>query len=101
LQSSHVELFVAATKESPTVASLDHFRHELRSQLGKATIRGTADVVISTGDLCVAVVRHPSPQDRIYCNDVMRSEMKQPGDAILVESEDVGLTVHYRLPRSL
>jgi hypothetical protein len=86
----------------PTMVSADHFAHELRAQLNRATKHGSIDIVIKSGELYRSVGGYPGSMHGMpACCDAMRSEMK-PGDILLVEqASGPGMTVRYRLPRPL
>jgi hypothetical protein len=80
------------------LVSIDHFAHELLSQLKNATEQGSTDVVISSSELCKSI-RDASRWTQACCA-AMQAEVK-PGDIVLVEQEsNSGMTVRYRLPRS-
>jgi hypothetical protein len=79
------------------MVSIDHFVHELRMQIGRATVSGATDVLINSLDLCGSIPKG------IYaaqsCCDAMQGEMK-PGDVLLIErTHSAGMTVRYLLPR--
>jgi hypothetical protein len=78
------------------MVSADHFAHELRALFKKAAARRATSVVITSGELyqLVGGSTHGMPA----CCEAMRGEMK-PGDILLVESDGVGMTVCYELPR--
>jgi hypothetical protein len=80
------------------MVSADHFAHELRTQLNRATKHGSIDIVISSGELYRSVGGYPGSLRMPACCDAMRSEMK-PGDVLLVEqASGPRMTVRYRLP---
>jgi UDP-N-acetylmuramyl pentapeptide synthase len=81
------------------LVSIDHFAHELISQLRSADAQGATTVVITSGELCKAI-RNASRSTQACC-DAMQAEV-MPGDVVLVEQDSgSGMTVRYRLPRTL
>jgi hypothetical protein len=82
------------------MVSYDHFRQELRVQLGRASTRGAIDVLVSAGDLFDSVLKGARPDLGMgYCCDAMRDEMESR-DILLVErSNGSGMTVRFMLPR--
>jgi hypothetical protein len=85
-----------ATSGAPLV-SIDHFAHELISQLRSATERGATTVVITCGELCKSI--RDAGRWTQACCDAMQAEIK-PDDVVLVEQgSGSGMTVIYRLPR--
>ena len=81
------------------MVSADHFAHKLRAQFKKAAARRATSVVVTSGELYQLLGGYPgSTHGMPACCDAMRAEMK-PGDILLVESNGVGLTVCYQLPR--
>jgi hypothetical protein len=84
----------------PTMVSADHFAHELREQLNRATKQGSIDIVINSGELYRSLGGYPGSMHGMpACCDAMRSKMK-PGDVLLVEqASGPRITVRYRLPR--
>jgi hypothetical protein len=82
------------------MVSADHFAQELRAQLKKAAAQHASSVVITSGELYKLLGGYPgSTHGMPACCEAMRSEMKL-GDILLVESNGVGMTVCYQLPRS-
>ena len=81
--------------------SVEHFREELRAQMGRATRRGLLDVLINSGELHRSLGGYPgSRQGMPLCCDAMQAEMK-PGDTLLIErANGAGMTVRYLLPRT-
>jgi hypothetical protein len=75
------------------MVSFDHYAHELRAQLVRATERGDTRVVIDAGNL------HHSLSNRYElsaeCWGAMEAAMGE-GDKI----EMMGLSICYQLPRS-
>ena len=80
------------------MVSVDHFAHELRSQLRSAFSQGATSILITSGDLCKSVRTGSAYMDA--CCEAMQREL-QPND-ILVRDKDsgAGMSVRYRLPRS-
>ena len=83
------------------MVSYDHFRQELRVQLGHAAARGDLDLLVCAGELFDSVPKGTRPDLGMgYCCDAMRDEMA-PGEIVLVErSNGSGMTVRFMLPRS-
>lgn len=83
------------------VVSIDHFRQELRAQMGRALISGAANVLINAPALYQSLGGYPgSSHGMPSCCDAMEQEMK-PGDLLLVErTSQAGMTVRYLLPRA-
>jgi hypothetical protein len=83
--------------EGAAMASRDHFQQELRAQIERAIKRGAEQLIVSSGELLVAVGGRPDPKHQMqYCCDVMREEMKA-GDT----GKGAGLTICYLLSRRL
>jgi hypothetical protein len=75
-----------------------HFRHELRAQLAQAGKVGLIDVVINSGELCRSINNGSSWS--AFCCDAMQAEIK-PGDTLVLDQTNgVGMTVRYLLPRT-
>ena len=83
------------------MVSIDHFKHELVAQMGRAFESGAANVLINAPALHRSVGGRPgSSHGMPACCDAMEQEMK-PGDLLLVErSSKAGMTVRYFLPRT-
>jgi hypothetical protein len=83
-----------------SMASYDHFRQELRAQMGRATERGAIDMLVTSGELFDALPKGIRPDLGIgFCCDAMRDEMVS-GDVVLLERENgSGMTVRFMLPR--
>jgi hypothetical protein len=82
------------------MASYDHFRHELRAQMGRATERGAIDVLVTSRELFDSLPKGSRPDLGVgYCSDAMRDEMVG-GDVMVLEHEHgSGMTVRFMLPR--
>lgn len=82
------------------MVSVDHFRQELRAQMGRAFQSGAATVLINAPDLHHSCGGYPgSSHGMPFCCDAMQEEMK-PGDLLLIErTSQAGMTVRYFLPR--
>jgi hypothetical protein len=78
--------------------STDHFRQELRAQLGRAATQGHIDILVNSGELCRTIPRGSSWS--ISCCDAMQAEFKLGDTLILDRSNRAGMTVRYRLPRN-
>jgi len=82
------------------MVSVDHFRQELRAQMGRATARGAIDVLVSSGELHRSLGQYlGSAHGLPSCCEAMQAEIK-PSDILLVEKTNgAGMTVRYLLPR--
>jgi hypothetical protein len=79
------------------MVSMDHFRHELLTQLAEAATNGRLEILVNSQELCRSI-RNGSSWSSACCN-VMESEMKL-GDMIIGErANGTGMTVRYLLPR--
>jgi hypothetical protein len=79
------------------LVSIDHFAHELISQLRRAAEQGATSVVITTSELCKSI--RDAGRWTQACCDAMAAEVK-PGDVVLADYDSgSGMTVRYRLPR--
>jgi hypothetical protein len=78
------------------LVSVDHFRHELLTQLKSAADQGGTTIVIRSGDFCKNIRMGSSSTEA--CCEAMQAEVK-PGDDVLVSASGAGMTVRYRLPR--
>jgi hypothetical protein len=79
------------------VVSIDHFRHELISQLRRAAAKGATSIVITSGELCQSIRMGKSSTNA--CCEAMQAEMK-PGDVLIDQSSGAGMIVRYLLPRT-
>ena len=79
------------------MVSVDHFAHELRTQLRSAAAQGATTIVITSGELCKSI-RGSGQSTQASC-EAMLAEVK-PGDDVLVSVSGAGMTVRYRLPRT-
>lgn len=80
------------------MVSIDHFRYELLSQLGRAAHGGRIDVLINSGELCLSIPRGSAWASA--CCDAMQEEFR-PGDTMVLDrSNGAGMTVRYLLPRA-
>jgi hypothetical protein len=79
------------------MVSVDHFAHELRTQLRNGAEQGATTIVITSGDFCKNI-RMGSGSTQACC-EAMKAEVR-PGDDVLVSSSGAGMTVRYRLPRT-
>ena len=84
------------------MVSIDHYRQELRSQMGLASKSGAANVLINDPALYQSLGGYPGASPGMpACCDAMEQEMK-PGDLLLIErTSEAGMTVRYFLPRVL
>ena len=79
------------------MVSIDHFAHELRTQLKRAAEQGATNILIRTSELCRSVRMGTSSMDA-GC-DAMQNEIK-PGDVVVLDrNSSAGMTVRYLLPR--
>jgi hypothetical protein len=81
------------------MVSTDHFRQELLAQLGRAATKGRIDVLINSGELCRSISNGNSSS--IACCDAMQGEFKLGDTLLLDRSNGAGMTVCYRLPRTI
>jgi hypothetical protein len=81
------------------MVSTDQFREELLAQLGRAATGGRIDVLINSGELCRAVSH--SGFSSSNCCDAMQEEFKLGDTLLLGRSNGAGMTVRYRLPRTV
>ena len=79
------------------LVSVDHFRHELLTQLRSAAEQGGTTIVITSGELCKKIRMGNSSTQA--CCEAMMAEVK-PGDVVLVSSSGAETMVRYRLPRT-
>jgi hypothetical protein len=79
------------------MVSIDNFRQELRAQLARAATVGRIDVLINSGELCRSVGSFGS----VSCCDAMQAEFKQGDTMLLDRTNGAGMTVRYRLPRTV
>jgi hypothetical protein len=79
------------------MVSIDHFAHELRTQLRNAAVQGATTIVITSGELCKSI--RDSGHSTQACCEAMQAEV-QSGDDVLVSANGAGMTVRYRLPRT-
>jgi hypothetical protein len=79
------------------MVSIDHFAHELRTQLKRAAEQGATNILIRASELCRSVRMGSSSMDA--CCDAMQNEIK-PGDVVVLHrNSGAGMTVRYLLPR--
>jgi hypothetical protein len=79
------------------MVSVDHFAHELRTQLRNATEQSATTIVITSGELSKSI-RGSGQSTQASC-EAMLAEVK-PGDDVLVSTCGAGMTIRYRLPRT-
>jgi hypothetical protein len=80
----------------------DHFRQELKAQLGRASARGANHVLINVRDLHSSLGDVPNSKDDLMaCRLAMRSEMIAGDVLIVAEDNQAGMTVRYALPRQI
>jgi hypothetical protein len=73
------------------MASIDHYAHELRVQLSRATKRGTKHIIVTSTELHRALSARSEISDE--CWNAMKGAML-PGDVVIDK-----VTVRYVLPR--
>ena len=73
------------------MVSTDHFRHELRAQLARATTVGRIDLLVNSGELCRSIANGSSTA--ASCFEAMEAEF-MPGDTLLLDrTNGAGMTV--------
>jgi hypothetical protein len=79
------------------MVSVDHFSHELRSQLHSAAAQGATSIVITSTELCKSVRMGTAWMEA--CCEAMQQEIK-PSDIVIRDRDSgVGMRVRYQLPR--
>ncbi|QDM17666.1 hypothetical protein [Tardiphaga sp. vice278] len=79
------------------MASLDHYQHELQSQLQCAAKRGAKSIIITAAELNLAIAGRPGFMNN--CFEAMQTEAG-PDDVVVMEAgSGTGLAVRYVLPR--
>ena len=80
------------------MVSVDHFAHELRSQLRSAAAQGATNILITSRELCKSVRMGSAFLDA--CCEAMQQELRS--DDIVVRDKDsgAGMGIRYQLPRS-
>jgi hypothetical protein len=63
--------------EGRPMISIDHFRQELTTQMGRASASGAKDVLINSLDLCGSIPNGNCAA--VSCCDAMQDEMKGRG----------------------
>jgi hypothetical protein len=81
------------------MVSTEHFRQGLLAQLGRAATQGRIDVLINSGELCRSITRGGSGS--AACCDAMQEEFKLGDTLLLDRNNGAGMTVRYRLPRTV
>jgi hypothetical protein len=79
------------------MASIDHFRQQLRVQLRHAATEGRIDILINSGELCRSI---PGNSWSASCCDAMQEELKLGDMLVLDRTNGPGMTVRYLLPRN-
>ena len=84
------------------MVSMIQFRQGLIAQMHRAAIDGRLNILINSRELYQALGGYPgSTRGMPSCCDAMQDEMKG-GDILLVERTNAyGMTVRYKLPRSM
>jgi hypothetical protein len=82
----------------PAMVSIDHFRQELLSQIGRASTLGRIDILINSAELCRSISRENL--QAAYSCDAMQAEMKSGDILIFDRTNGAGMTVRYLLPRA-
>jgi hypothetical protein len=76
---------------------VDHFTHELRSQLHSAAAQGATGMVITSSEPCKSVRMGTASMDA--CREAMQQEIK-PSDVVVRDKDSTaGMSVRYQLPR--
>ena len=79
------------------MVSVDHFAHELRSQLRHAAAQGETSIVINSSELCKSIRTGTGSLDA--CCEAMQQEVK-PSDLVIWNKDSgAGMSVRYQLPR--
>ena len=81
------------------MVSTDHFRRGLLAQLGRAATQGRIDLLINSGELCRSI--RGSSGSASSCCDAMQEEFKLGDTLLLDRTNGAGMTVRYRLPRTV
>jgi UDP-N-acetylmuramyl pentapeptide synthase len=90
--------YAVPPKDTDMVSS-EHFRQELRAQLGRAATDGKIDVLINSGELSRSVSN--AGYSFPACCEAMQEEFKQGDTLLLDRSNGAGMTVRYLLPRTI
>jgi hypothetical protein len=77
------------------VVSIDHFRHEMISQLRRAAAKGATSIVITSRELCQSIRMGKSSTNA--CCEAMQAEMK-PGDVLVDQSSGAGSRLRLLKP---
>jgi hypothetical protein len=82
------------------MVSVDHFKQGLLAQMGRASLQGRVDILITAGELYRSLGGYPgSSHGMPDCCEAMQAEMK-PGDVLLFDrANGAGMTIRYILPR--
>jgi hypothetical protein len=80
------------------MVSVDHFTHELRSQLHSAAEQGATSIVITSSELCKSVRMGSAWMEA--CCETMQQEIKSTDVVIRDKDSGVGMRVRYQLPRA-
>jgi len=79
------------------MVSVDHFSHELRSQLHSAAAQGATNIVINSSELSKSVRMGSASIDA--CCEAMQREIR-PTDVVIRDKDSgAGMIVRYQLPR--
>ena len=80
------------------MVSVDHFAHELRSQLRTAAAQGATNILINSRELCKSVRMGTSFLEA--CCEAMQQELRSDDIVVRDKNSGDGMSVRYHLPRS-
>ena len=80
------------------MVSVDHFAHELRSQLRTAAAQGATNILINSRELCKSVRMGNSFLEA--CCEAMQQELRSDDIVVRDKNSGDGMSVRYHLPRS-
>jgi hypothetical protein len=80
------------------MVSVDHFAHELRTQLRKATEQGATHILINSTELCHSVRGGIRSVDA--CCEAMLDEFKHGDVMVREKGSGARMMVRYQLPRT-
>lgn len=77
--------------------SFDHYFYELQKQLRRAAEQGMTSIVITSGELHLAVGGNSGFMEN--CIEAMEAEMGGRDELLVVPDSNSGISVRYALPR--
>jgi hypothetical protein len=80
------------------MVSIDHFAHELRTQLRSAAAQGATNILISSSELCRSIRTESGSMDA--CCEAMQEEIKHGDIIVQGKGSGEGIIVRYKLPRN-